>query len=81
MKRAIREMSKFSSKEIEIILEAYRRNELESAIFPFKGKLVDGVIWRQEDALFLIPIKSVKGHSYELPMDLIERIPEGEEEK
>ena len=79
MKRAIREMSKFSRREAETILEAYRSNELETTIFPFKGELVDGVIWRQEDALFLIPIKSVKGKSFDLPEGLVEREPEEKE--
>ena len=76
MKRAIKEMSKFSRKTAEGILEAYRRNELESITFPHKGELVDGVIWREDDALYLIPIKSVNSTSFELPADLVEREPD-----
>ncbi len=79
MKRAIKEMSKFSRKTAEDIFEAYQRNELESTTFPHKGELVDGVIWREEGALYLIPIKSVNSLSFELPKDLIEREPDENE--
>ena len=78
MKRVIREMSKFSRKEAEAILDAYQSNELETTTFPFKGDLVDGVIWREEQALYLIPIKSVNAMKFELPEDFVERVPEDE---
>lgn len=70
MKRVIREMSKFPNAEARIILEAYKENELESTTFPHKGKLVDGVIYRKEDALYLIPVLSVHSTELELPEEL-----------
>lgn len=76
MKRVIKEMSKFSRKTAEAIFKDYQSNELESITFPYKGELVDGVIWREEDALYLIPVKSVNSTSFELPEDLVEREPD-----
>lgn len=72
MKRVIREMSKFSRAEARIILDAYKEQELESTTFPHKGELVDGVIYRQEDALYLIPILSVHATVLEMPEELDE---------
>jgi len=59
--RVIRSFSKFDSSTKELIYSAFSEGELERTTFPYQGSIVEGVIYKTEEALLLIPIKTIRG--------------------
>jgi len=43
----------------EDLLANYKRGELESMRFPFKGKVVDGIIFLKDDIRYLVPTDTI----------------------
>jgi hypothetical protein len=43
----------------EELLANYKSGELESTRFPFKGKVVDGIIFMKEEVRYLVPTDTI----------------------
>lgn len=59
MDRVIKNFSKLARSQREEVYTAYHDNESERTTFPYKGAIVDGVIFRTDDVIYLVPISSI----------------------
>lgn len=59
MNRVIRNYSRLNSSLREEVYTGYSEGELERTVFPYKGKITDGVICQYEDTIYLIPISTI----------------------
>lgn len=59
MNRVIKNYSKLHHSLREEIYEGYSEGDLERTSFPYQGKLVDGVIYKSEDCVYLVPISTI----------------------
>ncbi len=59
MNRVIRSFTKFSNQLQDEIYELYYEGELERTSFPYKGIIVDGVIYKTTEEMFLVPISTI----------------------
>lgn len=59
MSRIIKSYSRFNSNLRDEIYTGYSESDLERTTFPYKGNIVDGVIYHCDDMIYLIPISSI----------------------
>lgn len=59
MNRVIRNYSKMPSSLREEVYKGYSESELERTTFPYQGQITDGVIYKTEDIIYLIPISTI----------------------
>lgn len=64
MNRVIKAFEKFNESLQEEIYQLYHDGELERATFPFKGEIADGVIFSDDENMYLIPISSIKASKF-----------------
>lgn len=64
MNRVIKAFEKFNESLQEEIYALYHDGELERATFPFKGEIADGVIFSDDENMYLIPISSIKASKF-----------------
>ncbi|TNE52791.1 MAG: hypothetical protein EP338_14230 [Bacteroidetes bacterium] len=63
MNRVIRDFSRLSKDQQSILLEGYAEGGLERTSFPYKGSLCDGLILKEDEVIYLVPIRSIQEHS------------------
>ena len=59
MKKVIKAFKKLSSYDQNELYESYSEGELDRAVFPYNGKLEDGVLFNTEECTYLVPISSI----------------------
>lgn len=59
MNRVIKEYSKLPSSLRDKVYTRYSEGKVERTSFPFKGKIVDGVIYPFEGVIYLIAISTI----------------------
>lgn len=59
MSRVIRAFSKLKSSIRDEVYMGYIEGEVERTSFPYKGKIVDGIIYQYEDVVYLVPISTI----------------------
>ncbi|MFT6982135.1 MAG: hypothetical protein ACJAUD_000902 [Crocinitomicaceae bacterium] len=59
MSRVIKSYSKLHPSLREEVYTGYSDRSLERTSFPYKGKIVDGLIYTSEDVVYLIPISTI----------------------
>ncbi len=60
MKRTIQSFQDFNNIQQANIYNLFENGELERVKFPFKNSISEGVIFIQEDIMYLIPLQSIK---------------------
>jgi len=69
MNRVIKEISKFPKETITDILNSYEEETLVRTTFPYKGSIVNGVIFPTEETIYLIPISTISKAIIEIEED------------
>ncbi len=64
MTRAIEKYSKLHSSIREQVYRDYKCGEIERNTFPYKGSIVDGIIYQYEDVIYLTPIATIVSGRY-----------------
>jgi len=59
MKKVIKAFKKLSSYDQNELYSSYSEGELDRAVFPYNGKLEDGVLFNTEECTYLVPISSI----------------------
>ena len=59
MSRVIKSYSKLHVSLQEEIYIGYLEGELERTTLPYKGQITDGVIYKGDDVIYLIPISTI----------------------
>lgn len=60
MKRVIKGLESFKKHQMEEIIQLYIDGELERSVFPYKGDFTEGVLFKEDEVIYLIPIDSIK---------------------
>ena len=60
MKRTIKCFQDFTNIQQTQIYKLFESGELERVRFPFQNDIADGVIFNQEEIMYLIPLKGIK---------------------
>lgn len=60
MSKVIKDFAKFNDNMQEDIYALFSEGSLERATFPFKGVIIDGVIYNMDEFTYLIPTDSIK---------------------
>ena len=69
MNRVIKEINKFPKETITDILNSYEEERLVRTTFPYKGALVNGVIFPTTETIYLIPISTISQAIIEIEED------------
>jgi len=59
MSRIIKSFTKLHPSLRDAIYSGYSDGELERTSFPYKGNIVDGLIYDSEEVVYLIPISTI----------------------
>ncbi len=59
MNRIINSYTKLHPSLRDVIYSGYSDGELERTSFPYKGNIVDGLIYDSEEVVYLIPISTI----------------------
>jgi len=59
MNRVIKDYSKLNPEHRDEVYIMYSEGDIERTSFPFKGEIVDGVIYQEKDIVYLVPISSI----------------------
>lgn len=59
MSKVIRAFEKLNKHLQMDLYSAYSEGELERTVFPYKGDLTEGVIYKEEEDTYLVPISSI----------------------
>lgn len=59
MNRVIKDYSKLPADLQEEVYVEYSERGLERTSFPYKGNITDGVIFKGDDVIYLIPISTI----------------------
>lgn len=59
MSKVIKGFSKFTADMQELIYDLYASGDLERASFPYQGELCQGVIYQNDEHMFLIPVSTI----------------------
>ncbi len=60
MNKVIKSFEKFNDDQQEAIYDLYLGGNLEKASFPFKGEIEEGVIYDDDENIYLIPASTIK---------------------
>lgn len=59
MKKVIKAFKKLSKSDQSELYMDYSEGELERTVFPYNGDLEEGVIYKTEECIYLVPISSI----------------------
>ena len=59
MKKVIKAFKKLSKNDQSDLYMDYSEGELERTVFPYSGDLEEGVIYKTEECIYLVPISSI----------------------
>ena len=59
MTKVIKRFSKFTAEMQDLIYDLYSSGGLERTSFPYQNEISQGVIYEEDDQLFLIPVSSI----------------------
>ncbi|MFT6501470.1 MAG: hypothetical protein ACJASQ_001582 [Crocinitomicaceae bacterium] len=59
MSRIIKSYTKLHPSLRDEVYRGYSDGNLERTSFPYKGKVVDGLIYTSEDVVYLVPISTI----------------------
>ena len=59
MKRTIKCFQDFTNIQQAVIYKLFENGELERVRFPFQNDIADGVIFNQDEIMYLIPINGI----------------------
>ncbi len=59
MNRIIKSFTKLHPSLRDEVYKGYSEGDLERTSFPFRGDIVDGIIYNSEEVVYLIPISTI----------------------
>ena len=59
MKKVIKAFKKLSSYDQNELYASYSEGELDRTVFPYNGRLEDGVLFNTEECTYLVPVSSI----------------------
>lgn len=59
MKKVIKAFKKLSKSDQNELYMDYSEGELERTVFPYNGGLEEGVLYKTEECVYLVPISSI----------------------
>jgi len=72
MKKVIKAFKKLSKSDQNELYADHSQGELERTAFPYNGGLEEGVIYKTEECIYLVPISSIKEAKSTVDEDLDE---------
>ncbi len=76
MKKVIKAFKKLNTRVQNELYLDYSEGELERTVFPYNGDLEEGVLFKTDDCIYLVPISSI----LEMKSSYKEKLEEGEED-